>query len=60
MSKHEPLLGEKELLESELFQQYLEARTEIMRLAPFIQMTPECRTYEQLYQRYISPRLSQA
>ncbi len=59
MTTRPPLAGERETLDSPMFHQYLEARTELMRLAPFIQLNPECRTYEQLYQRYLSPRISE-
>ncbi len=50
---------ERAILESAEFEQYLEARTELMRLRPFIHLEDKCRTYEQLYQRFIAKKLSQ-
>ncbi len=60
MSTSKPLPTEQDLLDSPIFQQYVEARGELLRLAPFIQLSPECKTYEGLFQRYISPRIFRA
>jgi hypothetical protein len=50
-------LTEHEIIDSSAYEQYLEARTEIMRLKPFLKFDPIVETYEAIYQRHLVPRL---